>query len=254
MAEKLKRPGGELATRPLNFYWIVDCSGSMYGEKIGTVNHAIQSVIPEMADEAANNPNAQLLIRTLRFSDTASWVTDAPVPIDEFNWDDLDAFGVTEMGAAFELLSQELTIPPMSERALPPVLVLLSDGQPTDDYRGSLEKLLHLPWGKKAVRIAISIGSDVNDEILAEFTGDRNLVLKANNAIMLTKMIKWASTAASMVSAPASRVAEIPINNSISEMFEDNTSVSFTQVSNGRLVLDMNNIPNPNDVNENDVW
>ena len=40
MAEKMKRPGGELASRPLHFFWIVDCSGSMYGEKIGTVNHA----------------------------------------------------------------------------------------------------------------------------------------------------------------------------------------------------------------------
>ena len=37
MAEALKRPGGELASRPLHFFWVVDCSGSMYGEKIGTV-------------------------------------------------------------------------------------------------------------------------------------------------------------------------------------------------------------------------
>ena len=26
-----KRPGGELATRPLHFIWIADCSGSMSG-------------------------------------------------------------------------------------------------------------------------------------------------------------------------------------------------------------------------------
>lgn len=52
MAEALKRPGGELASRPLHFFWVVDCSGSMYGEKIGTVNHAIQSTIPEMVDAA----------------------------------------------------------------------------------------------------------------------------------------------------------------------------------------------------------
>ena len=31
-----KRPGGELATRPLHFIWIADCSGSMSGEKIQT--------------------------------------------------------------------------------------------------------------------------------------------------------------------------------------------------------------------------
>ena len=64
----LKRPGGELASRPLHFIWVVDCSGSMFGEKIGTVNHAIQSTIPEMAEAAKDNPNAQLLVRTLKFS------------------------------------------------------------------------------------------------------------------------------------------------------------------------------------------
>ena len=105
MAEKLKRPGGELASRPLHFFWIVDCSGSMYGEKIGTVNNAIQSVIPEMVDVADNNPNAQLLIRTLQFSTGASWVTTSPIPVEEFAWDDLEAGGVTDLGKAFELLA-----------------------------------------------------------------------------------------------------------------------------------------------------
>lgn len=75
MAEALKRPGGELASRPLHFFWVVDCSGSMYGEKIGTVNHAIQSTIPEMVDAAKDNPNAQLLVRTLKFSTGATLQT-----------------------------------------------------------------------------------------------------------------------------------------------------------------------------------
>ena len=25
----LQRPGGELASRPIHFFWVVDCSGSM---------------------------------------------------------------------------------------------------------------------------------------------------------------------------------------------------------------------------------
>lgn len=258
MAEKMKRPGGELASRPLHFFWIVDCSGSMYGEKIGTVNHAIQSVIPDMVDAASNNPNAQLMIRTLQFSTGASWVTANPVPVEDFAWDDLQAGGVTDLGQAFELLSAQLTIPPMSDRALPPVLVLLSDGQPTDDYKKSLDKLLHLPWGKKAVRIAISIGQDADDTVLTEFTGNRELVLQANNAAMLTKMIKWASTAASMVSAPASRVLEdkkpagIPLIPDVGDLLP--ASVPATGGGNAPLVLDMNNIPNPDDVGEGDVW
>ena len=240
----LKRPGGELASRPLHFFWVVDCSGSMYGEKIGTVNHAIQSTIPDMQDAAHDNPNATLLVRTLKFSTGASWVTADPVEIDNFAWQDLDAGGVTDLGKAFEMLAAQLTIPPMTDRALPPVLVLLSDGQPTDDYKKSLDKLLSLPWGKKAVRIAISIGQDADDDVLLQFTGNRELVLQANNPQMLVKMIKWASTAASLVSAPASRPRDLALPESTGD----------TSQTNAPLVLDMNNIPDPANVDVDDVW
>ena len=79
------------------------------------------------------------------------------------------------------------------------MIVLLSDGQPTDDYKTALDKLRKLPWFRKAVKIAISIGQDADDEVLIEFTGNKELVLQANNAAALAKMIKWASTTASMV-------------------------------------------------------
>ena len=75
------RPGGALASRPIYFFWVVDCSGSMDGIKIGTVNQEIQEAIPSMRQTADENPNAQLLIRTLRFSDGASWITDDMVKI-----------------------------------------------------------------------------------------------------------------------------------------------------------------------------
>lgn len=262
MGEKLRRPGGELASRPLHFFWVVDCSGSMWGEKIGAVNNAIQSVIPEMVEAADNNPNAQLLIRTLKFSTGASWVTPQPVPVEDFAWDDLEAGGVTDLGKAFELLTGQLTIPPMSDRALPPVIVLLSDGQPTDNYKKELDALLHLPWGKKAVRIAISIGQDADDSVLQEFTGNRELVLQANNATMLTKMIKWASTAASLVSAPSSKVINdtpdpILLPGSTADIDDGQSAdpiIAPAPVNNGPLVLDMDNIPDPNDVGAGDVW
>ena len=239
----LKRPGGELASRPLHFIWIVDCSGSMYGEKIGTVNHAIQSTIPEMAEAARNNPNARLLVRTLKFSTGAAWVTTRPVPIESFAWDDLEAGGVTDLGKALELLSAQLTIPPMSDRALPPVLVLLSDGRPTDNYKKRLEDLLRLPWGKKAVRIAISIGQDADDDMLQQFTGNRELVLQANNPQALVRMIKWASTAASMVSAPASH----PSGAAASPSREPSAT-------NAPLMLNMQSIPTAAPAGSGDVW
>lgn len=258
--QELQRPGGELATRPIHFFWVVDCSGSMYGEKIGIVNNTIQECIPEMRNSADNNPNAQLLIRALQFSSGASWITTSPVPVESYSWEDMDANGLTELGKAFDLLAAQLSIPPMPSRALPPVIVLLSDGQPTDDYKKSLDKLKGMPWFRKAVKIAISIGQDADDDVLIEFTGNKELVLQANNATALAKMIKWASTTASMVSAPSSK----PMNSApISVPAASTPAVAasipaddpFAPANNGApLVLDMSNIPNPDDFDEGAVW
>ena len=255
--EVLQRPGGELATRPIHFFWVVDCSGSMYGEKIGIVNNTIQECIPEMRSAADNNPNAQLLIRALQFSSGASWITSSPVPVEDYGWEDMDANGLTELGKAFDLLAAQLSIPPMPERALPPVIVLLSDGQPTDDYKKSMEKLKKLPWFRKAVKIAISIGQDADDDLLIQFTGNKELVLQANNATALAKMIKWASskpmnsvaasTPAAFVSTPASASGA----SGSSALADD----PFAPANNGApLVLDMSNIPNPDDFDEGAVW
>jgi len=240
--KELKRPGAELANRPLHFFWVVDCSGSMYGEKMGTLNNAIHEVIPEMRSEADSNPNAQLMVRALKFATGANWITESPVKVDEYEWEDLEADGVTDMGKAFELLTSQLSVEELGQRALPPVIVLLSDGQPTDDYKKSLDKLKKTAWFKKAVKVAISIGQDADDDVLAEFTGNREYVLQANNATTLAKWIKWASTIAAVVSAPASRTERAGDTGEKEEALTDTP-----------LVLDMNNIPDP-DVDAGDVW
>jgi len=423
-----RRPGGELSTRPLHFFWITDCSGSMSVDgKMQTLNNAIREVIPHMRQVADENPNAQVLIRSLRFSHGASWQTGKAEDIQRFAWTDLEAdpmpkgsanadiiflldtsgsmgdeidsvkksccefaqsiteqgakvrlgligfdigghrgskgkdykvinlsaytigiwplttpkefernvqslslglfggcgcylassdtvdifphvvaafdgpsdnhrilviisdemgdtkglativdylnkasivthvMGVpgnkgaheqiakktegqfwdisrcggvhdfsgllgnvaetiakemtkkladgtvsqgTDMGAAMRLVTKELQIPPMPERALPPVLVLISDGQPTDDYEAGLREMMALPWGKKAVRIAIAIGDDADTNCLQKFIGKSELLpLKANNPEALVTFIKWASTAVlKAASAPASQM------------------------------------------------
>lgn len=205
-----KRPGGELASRPLHFIWICDASGSMADDgKIQALNNAIREAIPHMRDVADNNPNADVLVRAVSFSSGASWHLSQPTPVAEFKWEDLSADGVTDMGLALETVAEQLRIPPMSERALPPVLVLVSDGQPTDNFDKGLQALLDQPWGKKAVRIAIAIGADADHEVLQKFIGHREIrPLQANSPEALVKYIKWVSTAVlKSASSPASQTA-----------------------------------------------
>lgn len=205
------RPGGELATRPLHFIWMADCSGSMDVDgKIQSLNTAIKEAIPNMQTVADENPNAQVLVRAIRFSSGAQWHVSQPTEIADFKWEDLTAEGVTDMGKALLMVADQLKIPPMTERALPPVLVLISDGQPTDDYASGLKSLMEQPWGRKAVRIAIAIGEDADTEVLQRFIGNPELKpLQANNPEALVKYIKWVSTAVlKSASAPVSQTSD----------------------------------------------
>jgi len=210
---QVKRPGGEMATRPLHFIFIADCSGSMsVNGKIESLNQAIKLVIPLMVKVADENPHAQILVRALAFSVGAQWHLSQPTPVEQFSWTDLeipdDSFA-TDMGRAFEMVAAQLKMPPMTDRALPPVLVLLTDGGPTDDASAGLRVLLAEPWGKKAVRVAIAIGDDAELGILEKFIDHPELKpLRANSPEQLVKYIKWASTAVlKAASSPASRAA-----------------------------------------------
>lgn len=189
------RFGGALAARPLQFIWIADCSGSMEGKKIESLNFGIREAIPAMRDVADENPNARILVRAIRFSNGAQWHVADATDIHDFKWADLSTTGLTDMGKALELAAEALNAKNMPERGLPPVLVLLSDGQPTDDFDRGLKALMDQPWGAKAVRIAIAIGDDAELDVLQRFIGNTEVKpLQASNSKDLVNMIKWAST------------------------------------------------------------
>lgn len=210
MTDEMKRPGKGITNRPLHFIWIADYSGSMAGDKIQTLNFAIREAIPAMQKTAEENPNAQVKVRAVKFSNGAQWHVAQPTPVEDFRWTDLAADGVTDMGKALSLVAEQLKVPPMEEKALPPVLVLLSDGEPTDDFASGLKALMDQPWGQKAIRIAIAIGSDAKLDVLQKFIGHtERKPLQANNAPDLVRFIKWTSTVLLKTSAssPISAVA-----------------------------------------------
>jgi uncharacterized protein YegL len=194
----MTRPGGQLAALPLHFVWVADCSGSMSAQgKMASLNLAAREALPQMRKVARENPNAAVFVRVMRFSTGASWVVDEPTPVQYFQWPELTAVpgGMTDFGAALRLLARELRVDVMPGRALPPVLVALTDGYPTDDFASGLEALLQEPWGAKAVRLAVGIGGDTDYEVLRRFIGNPQLApMQARNADELVRLIRWAST------------------------------------------------------------
>jgi uncharacterized protein YegL len=192
----LDKLGAEkISGRPLEFIFLLDVSGSMAGAKIQSLNFAIDEAIPEMKRVAAENVNAQIYVRVITFGSYAKWHIAKRTPIEELTWKHVQVDGATMMGAALKEVAEALEDKNMPERGLPPVLVLVSDGMPSDSFEQGMKALLKTRWGKKAVKMAIAIGDDADHDILKRFTDDvEKPILQANNASDLVNYIRWAST------------------------------------------------------------
>ena len=163
---------------------IIDVSGSMCGERIGQVNEAMAEVPAQLADINENSIDAKLLIAPMEFSSGARWFSlknNQPAEVESFRWIDMKANGLTDLGAAFKLLNEKLTSVKkggwMNEHGgLAPVLILISDGGPTDDYQTQLNALKNRAWFKAATKFAVAVeGAD--ESVLAEFTGNSEAVI-----------------------------------------------------------------------------
>ena len=164
---------------------IIDVSGSMAGENIGMVNEAMAEVPAQLADINEDIIESKLLIAPMEFSSGARWFAlknDEPAEVESFRWIDMKASGLTDYGAAFKLLTEKLTVKEkggwMNGRGgYAPVLILLSDGAPTDDYKAQLETLKRRGWFRAALKFAVAVGAGADKSVLAEFTGHQEAVI-----------------------------------------------------------------------------
>ncbi|MDR0496562.1 MAG: VWA domain-containing protein [Treponema sp.] len=202
----------EIPRRTMVLFFIIDTSGSMDGSKIGSVNTAIEEVIPAIREVSAENADAEIKIAALEFSSGIRWITDkGPIEAEQFRWNDLEAAGVTDFGAACKALNEKLSTKAFMNEAtgsFAPAIFLLSDGGPTDDWQKALIELKQNNWFKAAVKVAIAIGDDADKEVLKEFTGTMEAVLETRSAAMLKKMIKFVSVRASQVASRSSNVSD----------------------------------------------
>jgi len=206
--EPSNRTRAKVVGRVLRFIWVVDCSGSMsQDQKMATLNTLVREQIPEIRIESLENSvNATLEMQVLAFSDGARWEVSQPTNLETFTWKDLTADGVTDMGAAFHELANALDMSKMPKAALAPVLVLITDGQATDDIKPGLEKLLAQPFGKKSIRIGIGIGEDADMDQIRKFTSNSEYAFHCKTGRKLAKLLKWVSGVISDVSNPISNV------------------------------------------------
>ena len=171
----------------MTLFYVVDTSGSMTGDKIGSVNSAMEEAITvDLPDISTANDDAEIRVAIMQFSSGCSWITPSsgPIGIGDVIWNDLRANGLTDLGAACTELDKKLSRTEFLESqtgAYAPVILLFSDGGPTDNWEKGLEQLKKNNWFKHAIKIAIAIGEDADRNVLATFTGTPESVIAVND-------------------------------------------------------------------------
>ena len=203
----------EIPRKVMTLFYMVDTSGSMYGAEIGALNTAVRETLPIIEEISKTNPDAKIKIAVLEFSIGCEWMYPEPKEVGEFEWRDLQASGLTSLGLAYEDLAQKLShsrgFMMEATGSFAPVIILLSDGAPTDHPEYALEKLKNNNWFKVATKIAIAIGNDaVKSTTLIDFTGTEESVLTVHNIDELKKIIRTVSVTASRVNSKRTSVGK----------------------------------------------
>lgn len=229
----------------MTLFYVVDTSGSMSGDKIGSVNSAMEEAITvDLPDISTVNDDAEIRVAIMQFSSGCSWITPSsgPIGIGDVIWNDLHTNGLTDLGAACVELDKKLSRREFLESqtgAYAPVILLFSDGGPTDNWEKGLNQLRKNNWFKHAIKIAIAIGEDADKNVLAAFTGTPESVIAVNDKHTLKALIRKVSVRASEFQSHSKQTSDTettPEKDSANIVKEVKEEISQEAGENGKLI------------------
>lgn len=185
--------------RPLPVILMLDRSSSMGGEKIVTLNKAVNEMIESF--KTAGQGEVEIDIAVISFGDGGATYD---IPLQSVKSIEtvfgLSADGNTPMGAALrmakDLIEDKSVIPSKGYR---PAVVLVSDGAPNDDWEGPMHEFISNGRSSKCERFAMAIGTTEADAVLNQFlSGTENKVFRADQAAQIRDFFKFVTMSVSV--------------------------------------------------------
>lgn len=181
----------------------LDVSGSMRGQPIQELQQGLRKYRDEMLTDELTRFSAETALIT--FATDAECVSDFCTP-DRMQLPALDADGLTAMGSALNLALDRLESRKQQYRSsgidyYQPILVVMTDGQPTDPLvtRDAVQRVRELAEKRKLTVIAVGIGPD------ADMTMLQKLCVRGKpvrlSAMQFREFFAWLSASVSGVSA-----------------------------------------------------
>ena len=229
-AENYKEIGGrnkveKVFNKPI--FLVLDCSGSMAGEKIDVLNDAVMDMIDDFKSERLSDINIQMCIIT--FGEQARLHTDL-CSIYNIEYEKLTANGLTPLGGALNILTNIIEDKEkVSSKGYRPTIVLISDGHPNDEWEEPLERFLTGKRTSKCECWALGIGQDADYQLLKRFLENNSgkEVFDASVAKEISKFFKFVtmSTIARTKSVNPNEIIDV---KELEEMFnQDKPNFDF---------------------------
>ncbi len=162
-------------------YFLIDCSGSMYGKRGDAVNTAMEEVMKKVVPDIIRDKDANMKIKFEVLGFAGADTIKVIIPETDLEslsqqWAPLTAesfAGGTPTGAAIQAVIQDIQGGARGDKdpdALPPAIILISDGEP-NGTNPTFDEVMEcaVKGGSKEVEafrraLRVAIGMNVNEE------------------------------------------------------------------------------------------
>lgn len=175
-------------------YLLIDTSGSTAGPTITAINESLRSLYLGLVSDPIVSEKVWLSVIT--FSSEAKQYP--LVPVRQFTPPHLTASGSTSFGQALRLLNVSLStnyVAPSLESPgdLPPLVIVLTDGQPTDSWLLEAEKLRSRAANRPTV-VGVAVGDLASADLLQESCSTVYSVTHVTSSTFLVIFTKFLSS------------------------------------------------------------
>lgn len=162
-------------SKPLPVVLLLDVSGSMRGEKIDALNNAIRTMLHDF--KCFKDGEQEILVSVITFGEAVQLHMPYTKAKDaESQWQDLTAYGGTPLGTALKMAKDIIEDKSMTPSPCKKIhAILVSDGKPDKaSWEAPMEAFINTGRSRKALRMAMAIGDDANENMLSQFIKDSN--------------------------------------------------------------------------------